>query len=75
MVCLIVFKHTLKFQHTAARRRLALIIKILIIALRFQHTAARRRLAKEYELVISPDLFQHTAARRRLGLAEPEMLP
>ena len=32
------------FQHTAARRRLAELATIVLIAIMFQHTAARRRL-------------------------------
>ena len=36
---------TAKFQHTAARRRLAMIIKKVKNLMLFQHTAARRRLA------------------------------
>ena len=37
-----------KFQHTAARRRLAFVRKHLLDKIKFQHTAARRRLASEY---------------------------
>ena len=33
------------FQHTAARRRLGLMISVFLILVWFQHTAARRRLA------------------------------
>ena len=38
------FVHTWKFQHTAARRRLAMLAVGLVLPVEFQHTAARRRL-------------------------------
>ena len=56
----------IKFQHTAARRRLQKILSLIYSILMFQHTAARRRLqADKVEIDISHE-FQHTAARRRL---------
>ena len=60
-------KMLVKFQHTAARRRLDQILRTFAAKTEFQHTAARRRLA----LVACVDrlvktVFQHTAARRRL---------
>ena len=54
------------FQHTAARRRLALHFWVAAKSLLFQHTAARRRLALKYKREIYIEEFQHTAARRRL---------
>ncbi len=36
-----------KFQHTAARRRLGIVLVFSVSRISFQHTAARRRL--EYE--------------------------
>ena len=54
------------FQHTAARRRLALVILGIRIPQGFQHTAARRRLAAIAKASAGTCLFQHTAARRRL---------
>ena len=58
------------FQHTAARRRLAVKVDVKSdIELLFQHTAARRRLVQWNVLRIVGAKFQHTAARRRLGLA------
>ena len=57
-----------RFQHTAARRRLACYSLQLLMCFWFQHTAARRRLVV-LTLTIAPAIapFQHTAARRRLG--------
>ena len=57
----------LRFQHTAARRRLATINAHPAADLtQFQHTAARRRLDFRASIIIVHNLFQHTAARRRL---------
>ena len=55
-----------RFQHTAARRRLALGIRIPATLRPFQHTAARRRLGSTSNRLFSTCWFQHTAARRRL---------
>ena len=55
-----------KFQHTAARRRLAQKLRRLKSDFKFQHTAARRRLASNSSRLLLAGLFQHTAARRRL---------
>ena len=55
-----------RFQHTAARRRLAVRGFPVLDLLLFQHTAARRRLAVVPFLTLQGCLFQHTAARRRL---------
>ena len=56
----------LKFQHTAARRRLQRHENRPKSQKSFQHTAARRRLHKA-NLTSEPAVtFQHTAARRRL---------
>ena len=55
-----------RFQHTAARRRLALFMPALVAYRMFQHTAARRRLESDYDLIHKGLMFQHTAARRRL---------
>ena len=58
-----------KFQHTAARRRLALLPSAKVVFMTFQHTAARRRLVgfrRSYRAFMT--VFQHTAARRRLGV-------
>ena len=57
------------FQHTAARRRLQLEIKLVLGLNLFQHTAARRRLQNGLISISKADLFQHTAARRRLLMA------
>ena len=57
------------FQHTAARRRLALRVKGVRLIFWFQHTAARRRLVPRNGYFDFTVLFQHTAARRRLGMA------
>ncbi len=54
------------FQHTAARRRLALLATKWTLPSWFQHTAARRRLAADVPMDASASWFQHTAARRRL---------
>ena len=59
------------FQHTAARRRLAIFFDAYQDHLLFQHTAARRRLVFAHNDVTALHfLFQHTAARRRLGSLE-----
>ena len=57
-----------KFQHTAARRRLAFPAHLPQACSLFQHTAARRRLGRFIFRRVMWTLFQHTAARRRLGL-------
>ena len=57
----------LKFQHTAARRRLGHRSVFGYIGDKFQHTAARRRLASSTYCKRRYYQFQHTAARRRLG--------
>ena len=55
------------FQHTAARRRLAVINnQMTMTMIKFQHTAARRRLGFVRNYKIKVRQFQHTAARRRL---------
>ena len=54
------------FQHTAARRRLAIRLATTIRHIRFQHTAARRRLDSKMGGSDGNGKFQHTAARRRL---------
>ena len=46
------------FQHTAARRRLGIFIKLVLVQILFQHTAARRRLVKE----ILNDLNTHNVS-------------
>ena len=56
-----------KFQHTAARRRLAKPAAPAVIDSAFQHTAARRRLEIAGYRNVPFNVFQHTAARRRLG--------
>ena len=56
-----------KFQHTAARRRLATGPHLDYIVIKFQHTAARRRLGILKSWAICTKKFQHTAARRRLA--------
>ncbi len=55
------------FQHTAARRRLAIKQAHGHASKLFQHTAARRRLANVWAPTGKKTTFQHTAARRRLG--------
>ena len=55
------------FQHTAARRRLAIRLATTIRHIRFQHTAARRRLDSKMGGSDGNGKFQHTAARRRLA--------
>ena len=55
-----------RFQHTAARRRLALSVRLLGQISVFQHTAARRRLGNVSSSRFAHLRFQHTAARRRL---------
>ena len=57
---------SLKFQHTAARRRLLKSWKHCTRQPLFQHTAARRRLLKLNGPLNGGLMFQHTAARRRL---------
>ena len=57
---------SMKFQLTAARRRLELHAMLSDIARQFQLTAARRRLAILNLRVITTREFQLTAARRRL---------
>ena len=57
----------LKFQHTAARRRLGMLLQTNKRVVLFQHTAARRRLAIYQMKTVRITPFQHTAARRRLG--------
>ena len=59
-------KFRLKFQHTAARRRLVVHFLNLLHYHQFQHTAARRRLVTTATTASSFTAFQHTAARRRL---------
>ena len=54
------------FQLTAARRRLATAINVVIFFAAFQLTAARRRLVKYLDTAIAAAEFQLTAARRRL---------
>ena len=54
------------FQHTAARRRLAMSQGDFANDVKFQHTAARRRLANLPNGYPHYRRFQHTAARRRL---------
>ena len=58
----------LLFQHTAARRRLALSPTAMGYINWFQHTAARRRLEPKRGMTGVMRWFQHTAARRRLGV-------
>ena len=60
----------LKFQHTAARRRLPIQILGLPPLISFQHTAARRRLLQSKRALPYPFMFQHTAARRRLQFVQ-----
>ena len=55
-----------KFQHTAARRRLHTNKFVSIKKWKFQHTAARRRLPITFTVGAEGLMFQHTAARRRL---------
>ena len=55
------------FQHTAARRRLAVTLRLIHALQWFQHTAARRRLEDTSAGIFNLSTFQHTAARRRLG--------
>ena len=57
-----------KFQHTAARRRLADRKQRRRPNHGFQHTAARRRLGAPLKTTSITRTFQHTAARRRLGV-------
>ena len=55
------------FQHTAARRRLAVTGRYGETGTMFQHTAARRRLVVRPNRAVWGIRFQHTAARRRLA--------
>ena len=55
-----------QFQHTAARRRLGLVVGFAPRKSWFQHTAARRRLPQVLFFQTKRNRFQHTAARRRL---------
>ena len=57
----------LKFQLTAARRRLVKIKSQVQTYVLFQLTAARRRLALPPNKPLRDKPFQLTAARRRLG--------
>ena len=56
-----------RFQHTAARRRLDKNLEKQCFKRGFQHTAARRRLGPENANCLFDPRFQHTAARRRLA--------
>ena len=57
-----------RFQHTAARRRLGVRFRLrLCVITMFQHTAARRRLGRHRPFCSLYPKFQHTAARRRLA--------
>ena len=60
----------LKFQHTAARRRLGYDLDVLPCLQQFQHTAARRRLDRILRNGAPIPKFQHTAARRRLAFTK-----
>ena len=51
-----------RFQHTAARRRLAALFTIHSIAEMFQHTAARRRLAVE---LLHAHILSHVSTHSR----------
>ena len=62
-------KRRLRFQHTAARRRLGQVEAVGQVQILFQHTAARRRLGSQGENSATERMFQHTAARRRLEKA------
>ena len=64
-----------RFQHTAARRRLAGDTAEVPDAQAFQHTAARRRLVPVALYFSYSLLFQHTAARRRLGASLKSLAP
>ena len=57
----------LKFQLTAARRRLVELRDGMYSLMQFQLTAARRRLDKGVSSTVLREWFQLTAARRRLG--------
>ena len=59
-------RQTLRFQHTAARRRLPQKLLTIAVLMVFQHTAARRRLLMHLNEYWQYLQFQHTAARRRL---------
>ena len=57
----------LKFQLTAARRRLVELRDGMYSLMQFQLTAARRRLDKGVSSTVLREWFQLTAARRRLA--------
>ena len=67
---LLQFLDIIKFQLTAARRRLVTIRHTGGITMLFQLTAARRRLVISKCLQFKKQLFQLTAARRRLVLLQ-----
>ena len=64
----------LKFQLTAARRRLVELRDGMYSLMQFQLTAARRRLDKGVSSTVLREWFQLTAARRRLGMSDQERL-
>ena len=64
-----------KFQHTAARRRLHTNKFVSIKKWKFQHTAARRRLPITFTVGAEGLMFQHTAARRRLQQISLKLTP
>ena len=64
-----------RFQHTAARRRLPLDDNQSTEPIKFQHTAARRRLPFTNLLDTRKFAFQHTAARRRLLILPSYLTP
>ena len=64
-----------KFQHTAARRRLGNSVVWCRTLNMFQHTAARRRLGPKKPSAKPTIRFQHTAARRRLDHPSRRHLP
>ena len=49
----VAFELSAKFQHTAARRRLLVILPLNNVSQTFQHTAARRRLLVYTQLTIN----------------------
>ena len=65
---------SLKFQHTAARRRLGHTATADLCSGLFQHTAARRRLVMIWLRIGLLRRFQHTAARRRLDAGQHSRL-
>ena len=69
------FPDSIRFQHTAARRRLAIGNKKSAKRNKFQHTAARRRLEHHKNFGHAYARFQHTAARRRLALQKYSPYP